>query len=200
MHHHRSPGIDCELQCRRAGIYPHLSKLSRFWVHVENRNRLGFTDGVADRRYELGSHADAGRDGHQDMEHDRQHDQIHDRDAGGRQDDAAREQDVYETPFMRVEPRGDEQPCLHDYPWNREHDREDDAQLDLHQQELGRAQNLDLLRETALPLDGLERFQEELDETVAEHEENHGQWQGDKECVDQPLAEILQMVTEGHGV
>lgn len=134
------------------------------------------------------------------MEHDRQHDQVHDRNASSRENDAAGEEYVYETAFMWIQARCDEQPGLHDDPRHRDHDREDDAQLDLHEQEFGWAEHLDLLGVAPFLLDRLKWFQKYFHQSVTEHEENHGQRNGHQECVDKPLAEILKVVTQRHGV
>ena len=150
--------------------------------------------------YERGRSGEATSDGHQHFQHHREHEEVHQRGAGGDEQRAAGQEEVDESSFTGKQPRADEEPALPEQPGEAQDQCTDDADLDLHQEELRWTEDLQLPGESIGLLHLQQGEDEPLQQGVSHQEEQESERNGSDEPDQQPTPQFFEMVTEGHAV
>ena len=92
------------------------------------------------------------------------------------------------------------EPALPDQPGDTQDHGANDAHLDLHQEELGRTEHLQLAWESIGLLHMQQRQNEPLQQCIAHEEEQEGEWDRCDQGEQEPATELVEVVSEGHSV
>lgn len=189
--------LDADASLEEGGVDPFLAVGGIGGVVLEDRDR-----GEGDARGEggggdadtVGARPEADEEGEDDGEHDG----VHEDGAEGGEEDAHGREEVDKAAFVAIEPRGDELPELEEDPGGADDDGAHEGDADIGPKGFERSGGLEGGGEFASAEFALDGNEEEVEERLPEPEGDEEDGDDADEGEDEPSAEVLEVIPEGH--